>query len=60
MDFKVFTDAEGSYENYAEDECGYQLKDGGVLVTWRGDVKVTYGPQGWVRIEEPRHEPFVL
>ncbi len=33
------------------DEARYELKDGALIVRG-GDRKVTYGPSGWLRIEE--------
>jgi len=62
MEFQVYTDAAGNYDNYTGN-VRYELPitGGGVLTAWREDgTKVVYSPTGWLRIEvppEPQPEP---
>ena len=52
MDFRVYTDNEGSFDNYTG-ESGYNIQDSGVLQVWSHDqdVQVFYGIGGWIRVQ---------
>jgi hypothetical protein len=56
MGFKVFTDGQGSYDDYSAEGDHHRFLDGqgGVLQVHRADGgRVHYSPfGGWVRIEE--------
>lgn len=54
MDFKVFTDNDGTFVQYSG-EAKYSI-EGSVLTVVSGKLKVTYGPGGWTRVEAPTPE----
>lgn len=55
--FKVITDVEGSYDNYA-DESKYSFNGAGMLVTVRPDgERRTYSPRGWLVLEDVVPKP---
>ena len=55
--FKVITDTEGSYDNYA-DESKYSFNGAGMLVTVRPDgERRTYSPRGWLVLEDVVPKP---
>jgi len=55
--FKVITDAAGSYDNYADDDM-YRFNEHGFLVTIRTATgeRRTYSSNGWLYIEDPAPE----
>jgi hypothetical protein len=60
MSFKVITDANGTYDDYTDEQDRYRFPDGsGVLQVDRADAtRVYYSPfGGWVRVEETDVEP---
>ena len=57
MEFKVFTDDQGSHRTF-EGGDRYHL-EAGTLVVWTEEMKITFGPTGWHHIEEPRTDPEI-
>jgi hypothetical protein len=60
MAFKVITAADGSSDNYGNEQDRYRFPDGsGVLQVDRADAtRVYYSPfGGWFRVEETNVEP---
>jgi hypothetical protein len=54
MDFKVITDAEGSYEAF-HDDAEYKVLDGGALEVSPNsqdlvERRIVFGPAGWFRV----------
>lgn len=49
MSFKVFTDADGGCDDYADD--AWYERDGTVVKVHDGDRQIEYGPNGWLRVE---------
>jgi hypothetical protein len=55
--FKVITDAEGSYDNYAEGSK-HSFNVAGLLVAVRPDgQRRTYSPSGWLVLEDVASKP---
>lgn len=54
MDFKVITDAEGSFDNFTGN-AKFKVIEGGALEVTSPDrtdvTRVVYGPHGWFRID---------
>lgn len=62
MDFKLITDAEGSYDNFTG-EAKYKVSDSGVLTITDGRTRRIYGIGSWLRIEDkvaPSKQPKVV
>ena len=57
--FMVFTDVEGSYDNYA-DGSTYTFNEAGLLVVTRPDrERITYSPGGWTKLVDTAPEAKV-
>jgi hypothetical protein len=56
MEFTIY--AKSGEKVYSGDDVGYSIKANGVLEAWDSERKITYSPDGWSHIDQPRDQDY--